>query len=132
VDVLLAYIYDCILLQKLTMANIVTFQTPATRLSARSTNGCCVTMGEEERSSVEVEGSGASDLCPGILWAVIWCLLIFPALSLAFIIDAVYIILLPFSTCIEALDSVEEALLKTIQLPKTCAKNMIAMKPLCG
>jgi len=80
----------------------------------------------------EGEGSGADGLCPGILWAIIWFLLIFPALWLACLLAWIYIILLPFSACIKPLDAVEEALLKVIRLPKTCAENMIAMKPLCG
>ena len=80
----------------------------------------------------EGEGSGAGGLCPGIIWAIIWFLLILLTLWLSFILDFIYIILLPFSACIKPLDSFEEALLKVIQLPKTCAENMIAMKPMCG
>ena len=80
----------------------------------------------------EGEGGGAGGLCPGILWAIVWFFLILLSLWLAFIVDWFYIILLPFSACIKALDAVEEALLKVFQLPKTCAENMIAMKPVCG
>ena len=77
------------------------------------------------------QGSGSGGLCPGLLWAVLWFLiLIFLGWPIAFLIAWVYILLLPFSACIEALKDVCEALLRVVKLPLTCAENMIAMKPL--
>ena len=80
----------------------------------------------------EGSGSGAGGLCPGILWAIIWFFLILLTIWLAMFLAWWYIILLPFSACISPLNGACEALLKVIQLPKTCAENMIAMKALCG
>jgi hypothetical protein len=80
----------------------------------------------------EGSGSGQGGLCPGLLWAVVWFFLLLLAWWLAFFIAWLYILLLPFSACISPLTGVCEALLKVVQLPLTCAENMIAMKPLCG
>jgi hypothetical protein len=77
------------------------------------------------------EGKGAAGLCPGILWAIIWFFLILLTLWLAFILSWFYIILLPFAGCFPGLKSITESLLNIIQLPMTCAENMVAMKPLC-
>jgi len=79
----------------------------------------------------EGEGSGAGDVCPGILYAIIWFLLIFVTWWLSFLLSWFYIILLPFSGCIRAIGNLEEGLLRVINLPKTCGENMVAMKPLC-
>ena len=79
------------------------------------------------------EGSGSGGLCPGILWAILWFLiLIFIGWPIAFFIAWLYILLLPFSACIEALKEVCEVLLRVVKLPLTCAQNMVAMKPICG
>jgi len=79
----------------------------------------------------EGEGSGAGNPCPGLLYGFLWFLLIFPAWWLAFIIAWFYVFLLPFSGCIKAVKPATEGVLKVIQLPMTCAENMVAMKPLC-
>jgi len=79
------------------------------------------------------EGSGGAELCPGILWAILWFLiLIFLGWPIGFLIAWVYVLLLPFGTCIEPLKGVCEALLGVVKLPLTCAENMMGMKPLCG
>lgn len=80
------------------------------------------------------EGKGqGGGLCPGILWGILWfIILIFLGWPIAFFVAWWYIFLLPFSVCIEPLKGVCEALLKVINLPQTCAENMIEMKPLCG
>lgn len=77
------------------------------------------------------EGKGAAGLCPGLLWAIIWFLLILLTLWISFFLAGIYVILLPFAGCISALKGLMEGLLKVIQLPMTCAENMVAMKPLC-
>ncbi|KAJ8303434.1 hypothetical protein KUTeg_019830 [Tegillarca granosa] len=78
------------------------------------------------------EGSGKGGLCPGILWAILWFLILwFLAWPIAFFIAWLYVLLIPFSACIEPLKGVCEAILKVVNLPLTCAENMIAMKPLC-
>jgi len=79
------------------------------------------------------EGSGRADLCPGLLWSVLWfLLLIFLGWPIGFLIAWLYVLLLPFSACIEPLKGVCEAILGVVKLPFTCAENMMAMKPLCG
>ncbi|KAK3085267.1 hypothetical protein FSP39_000855 [Pinctada imbricata] len=86
--------------------------------------------------SGEGEGAGSGGgggLCPGLLWAILWFLVLwFLAWPIAFFIAWLYILLLPFCACIDAIKDVCEALLKVVQLPLTCAENMIAMKPMCG
>ena len=78
-------------------------------------------------------GKGAGGLCPGILWGILWFLiLIFIGWPVAFFIAWWYIFLIPFTACISALKAVTDLLLKCVNLPLTCAENMIAMKPLCG
>ena len=79
----------------------------------------------------EGKGGGSGGLCPGILCAIIWFLLIFVTWMLSFLLSWFYIILLPFSGCCSPVETLEQALLRVIQLPKTCAKNMIEMKPIC-
>lgn len=77
------------------------------------------------------EGKGSAGLCPGILWSIIWFLLILLTLWIAFILAWFYVILLPFAGCFSVLRGACEALLKVIQLPMTCAENMVSMKALC-
>jgi len=78
------------------------------------------------------EGSGKAELCPGLLWAVIWfLLLIFLAWPIGFFVAWLYVFILPFGACIEPLKGVSEALLNVIKLPYDFAENMVQMKPLC-
>ena len=77
------------------------------------------------------EGKGAAELCPGILWAILWFFGILFTMWLAGILFFFYIIFLPFSACIAPCKGICEALLKIIQLPLMCAENMMGMKPLC-
>merc|ERR1711911_530890 len=65
----------------------------------------------------------------GFVWSIIWLLvLIFIAFWIAGLCAGLYIFLQPFSVCLEALNPVQEILLKAIQFPKTCAENMMAGK----
>jgi len=69
---------------------------------------------------------------PGILWGILWCLiLLFLAWPLAFFIGFIYILLLPFMVCIDAIKDPADAMFKLIALPVTCTENMVQMKPLC-
>jgi len=73
-----------------------------------------------------------AELCPGILWAILWFLgLWFVGWPVGFLVGWVYVLLLPFSVCIEPVKGVCEALLKVVQLPLFFAENMVAMKA-CG
>ena len=81
----------------------------------------------------EGQGKGKANLCPGILWGILWFLVLwFVGWPVAFFIAWLYILFLPFSACIDPCKGVCEALLKVVQLPLTCAENMINMKPMCG
>jgi hypothetical protein len=78
------------------------------------------------------EGSSKGGLCPGILLGILWFLILWLfAWPLSFFISWFYIFLIPFSACIKPLKGVCTALLTAVNLPLTCAENMIAMKPLC-
>jgi len=73
-------------------------------------------------------GSGA-DGGGGVLWSIIWLLiLIFIGFWIAGICAGLYILLQPFAVCLEALNPVQEILLKGVQFPKMCAENMMAGK----
>ncbi|KAH3768576.1 hypothetical protein DPMN_173593 [Dreissena polymorpha] len=81
----------------------------------------------------EGQGRGRGGLCPGILWGILWFLILwFIGWPVAFFVAWWYVFLLPFSACCDCMKTVCEFLLKVVQLPLTCAENMIAMKPLCG
>jgi len=78
------------------------------------------------------EGSGKAELCPGLLWAIVWfLLLIFIGWPIGFFIAGIYVFLLPFGACIEPIQGVCEALLGVVKLPFTFAENMVQMKGLC-
>lgn len=79
------------------------------------------------------QGSGRGGLCPGLLWGVVWFLiLIFLGWPVGFFVAWWYIFLLPFGACIDPIKEACEVLLRLVQLPLTCAENMVAMKPLCN
>ena len=79
----------------------------------------------------EGAGSGKGGAM-GILWAIIWfLLLIFIGWPIGFFIAWLYVLLLPFSACIEAIKGVNDAILKVVQLPYTFAENMVNMKEGC-
>jgi len=95
----------------------------------RNTNHTPYSMGQGEGLG---EGSGQGSLCPGLIYAIIWfILLILIAWPIGFLIAWLYVLLIPFSACIDAIKGVCDAILKLVQLPLTCAQNMMAMKPLC-
>jgi len=78
------------------------------------------------------EGSGKAELCPGLLWAIVWfLLLIFIGWPIGYFIAGIYVLLLPFGACIEPIQGVCEALLGVVKLPFTFAENMVQMKGLC-
>jgi len=76
------------------------------------------------------EGKG-SGFCPGILWSILWFFCIFIALFIAFFIAGWYILFLPFCACLPPCKGICDAFLKWMQLPLTCAENMVAMKSCC-
>lgn len=77
-------------------------------------------------------GLGKGDLCPGLIWALLWLIiLLIVAWPIAFLLAWIYVLLVPFGACIDAFKSLGDSLLKFVQLPLTCAQNMVNMKPLC-
>jgi hypothetical protein len=73
-----------------------------------------------------------AELCPGLLWAVLWFFgLWFVGWPVGFLVGWLYVLLIPFSACIEPLKGVCESLLKIVQLPLFFAENMVQMKA-CG
>jgi len=78
------------------------------------------------------EGGGRGNLCPGLIWAILWFLgLWFIAWPIGFLIAWLYVLLIPFTACIDPLKGVCDAILKLVQLPLTFAENMMKMKA-CG
>ena len=74
-----------------------------------------------------------ADLCPGILWSILWFLCLWLlAWPIGFLIAWLYVLLLPFTACIDPLKEVNEAILKVVQLPLTVTEYMLEMKPCCG
>jgi len=68
----------------------------------------------------------------GILWAVVWFLgLWFIGWPVGFLLVWLYVLLLPFSACVEPLKSIEESILKLVQLPLFFTEKMMKMEP-CG
>lgn len=76
-------------------------------------------------------GKGEANLCPGLLWAILWFLVLLIAWWFAFFIAGFYILFLPFSVCIDPCKGVCESLLKLVQIPLTITENMVAMKAMC-
>ena len=69
----------------------------------------------------------------GILWAILWILiLIFLGWPIAFFVAWLWICLMPFAVCMSFLKDIIEALQKVVMLPQTIAENIVGMKPLCS
>lgn len=77
-------------------------------------------------------GSGKGGMCPGLIWAVLWFILIFVCMLLAWVVVFFYVLILPLCACLPFVKSICDPLLQIVQLPLTCAENMMAMKPPCG
>ena len=70
--------------------------------------------------------------CAGICWALVWLLLlIIGGWPIGGLCAGFYLLLSPFSACIEALTPLIDLLEKGLKLPLTCALNMVHQKPLC-
>lgn len=69
----------------------------------------------------------------GILWAIVWILLlIFLGWPIAFLVAGIWICLMPFAVCMDFLKDIQEALQKVVNLPTTFAENIVSQKPLCS
>lgn len=79
----------------------------------------------QRQGQEQAEGQGS--LLWGIIWLLILIFLVWPAASF---IAWFYILLLPFSACIEPVKDACGTMLKVVQLPLTCAQNIVARKPI--
>lgn len=88
---------------------------------------------QQPQTGTQPQGErGGKKYWPGILWGILWFLILwFLAWPLAFLIGIIYIMLLPFMVCIEAIKGPADSMFTLISLPVTCTENMIMMKPLC-
>ena len=78
------------------------------------------------------QGEGKGGKGAGILWAIIWfLLLIFLAWPIGFFVAWFYVLLIPFRACSDAIGGLCDSLLNVVRLPYTCAENMVNMKPVC-
>ena len=76
-----------------------------------------------------------ADICPGILYSIVWFLLAFIiGWPVAAFLAGFYIFLMPFAACIPPLESCLDQLLLIFKLPLIWAKKGVAMTPLsdCG
>lgn len=72
------------------------------------------------------------DVCPGLLWSILWFFtLILLAWPFAFIISLIYVLLLPFSGCIDSMKPTMDSIFKFVSLPITVTENMVTKKPMC-
>jgi len=66
-----------------------------------------------------------------VCWGVVWCLVLwFIGWPIAGFCAGFYILLLPFTVCIDGLKGLTDFLLKGIQLPHFCATHMMKGTPL--
>ncbi|CAH2040496.1 unnamed protein product, partial [Iphiclides podalirius] len=64
-----------------------------------------------------------------VIFSIIWLLiLIFIAFWIAGLAAGVYILILPFTVCIEPLTGLTDFLLSVVQFPKYCAQAMVEGK----
>nr|CDS33787.1 conserved hypothetical protein [Hymenolepis microstoma] len=72
-----------------------------------------------------------ADLCPGILYSILWIILvIFVAWPVAGFLAGIYVLLLPFAACITPLEDFLEQMLVFIKLPLIWAKKCVKMTPI--
>ena len=87
--------------------------------------GCVAQKTAAETESFEVLLLVIHRLIMNVLWSILWLLiLIFIVWWLANLVAWLYIILLPFVACVPALIPVNDFLLKIIQFPLQCGKNI--------
>lgn len=79
------------------------------------------------------EGAGRGNLCPGLLWSVLWFFgLIIIGWPVGFLVSWLYIFLLPFGACIEPIRGLCDSILGIVRFPYQFAENMVQMKPCCS
>lgn len=72
-----------------------------------------------------------ADMCPGLLYSIIWFLLVFfVGWPIAGFLGCVYIFLLPFAACVPPLEDFLDQLFIFVKLPLIWSKKGVAMKPL--
>ena len=79
------------------------------------------------------EGHGKGRGGAGILWAIIWILiLIFFGWPVASFVAGIWVCCMPFGVCIGFCKTIIELLEKVVKLPETIAENIVGQKPLCS
>ena len=77
------------------------------------------------------EGEGAGRDGAGVLWAIIWILiLIFFGWPIAFFVAGIWVCAMPFAVCMSFCKDVMELLEKVVTIPRTIAENIVGQKPL--
>ena len=70
-------------------------------------------------------------LFPGLLYSLIWLIILFFIWPVFAIIASVYILLLPLQACLSFLEDIATTLLRWMQFAKEIGINIKEMKPLC-
>lgn len=72
-------------------------------------------------------------LCPGLMWATLWFFgLLLIGWPVGFFLSWIYVVMIPWSVCIEPCKSLCEGILRIVQFPMYFAENMVKMKPCCA
>ncbi len=72
-----------------------------------------------------------AELCPGLLYAFVWILLLwFIMWPVAGLLAGIYVLALPFTPCFPCLKEICTTLLKWIQWCEVIGQNIKEMKPL--
>ena len=73
-----------------------------------------------------------ANFCPGIIWSIIWLLLLWIIVwPVCGFLASLYVFLLPFSACIPALKGACDTLLRWVQFLKKIGENIKNMDELC-
>ena len=67
-----------------------------------------------------------------VVWSILWLIaLLFIGWPVAAFLAPLYVLLLPFSVCIDPCKDLVSLIFSGVQLPRYCADGMVHQKPMC-